>query len=91
MAVAQEVIQSIQEKLLSIDTETKIFLQSSLSDSDNIATSMQRELVYNYEHCLHHLAIIRIGLSVIQPSLILPNHFGVAPSTLAYRHPKISI
>ena len=48
-------------------------------------TSMERELIYNLEHLIHHLAIIKIGLSVIAPKMTLPDGFGVAPSTMRYR------
>lgn len=43
-----------------------------------------RELLYNFEHTVHHMAIIRIGLNALgrdEPS----DDFGVAPSTVKYR------
>ena len=84
-AMAQKTIRTIQVKLTQIEITEKIFLQSTMTDSDKVFTSIERELIYNYEHCLHHLAIIRIGLHTIQPNLILPTHFGIAPATLAYQ------
>jgi len=84
-AAAQKIIRTIQIKLTQIEIGEKIFLQSAMTDSDKVVTSIERELIYNYEHCLHHLAIIKIGLHTIQPNLVLPNHFGIAPSTLVYR------
>jgi hypothetical protein len=50
-----------------------------------LATSFDRELAYAVEHGIHHLAIIRIGLSVLMPDLVLPEGFGVAHSTLRHR------
>lgn len=51
-----------------------------------VDTTIARELIYNIEHTIHHLAIIRIALQVVAPSLYLPESFGVAPSTLRHRH-----
>lgn len=85
ITVAQNTIRTIQVKLFQININESIRLESSLSDSKTITSSIERELIYNYEHCLHHLAIIRIGLKVLQPNLLLPEHFGIAPSTLTYK------
>ena len=44
-----------------------------------------REVMYNLEHTIHHLALIKVG--IIQfTDLKLPDSFGVAPSTLQYRN-----
>lgn len=50
-----------------------------------VDTSLERELVYNLEHVIHHLAIIKIGLTIITPGISLPNDFGIAPSTMRYK------
>ena len=50
-----------------------------------VASNLERELIYNIEHTIHHLAIIKIGLHTIAPDIELPAHFGIAPSTLKYR------
>ncbi|MEQ8706651.1 MAG: DinB family protein [Phaeodactylibacter sp.] len=50
-----------------------------------VATNLERELVYNIEHTIHHLAIIKIGLAIVAPNLKLPEAFGTAPSTVAHR------
>lgn len=50
-----------------------------------INTNLQRELAYNAEHIIHHLAIIKIGLLSVLPQIQLPPHFGVAYSTLLHR------
>ncbi|MEZ4887158.1 MAG: hypothetical protein R3E32_20675 [Chitinophagales bacterium] len=50
-----------------------------------VRTCFDRELLYNIEHTIHHLAIIKIGLQLVTPDIQLPLHFGIAPSTVKYR------
>ena len=49
-----------------------------------VETNFFRELVFNLEHCIHHNALIRIGVNDIS-DVAMSEHFGVAPSTLEYR------
>ena len=49
-----------------------------------IETNFFRELVFNLEHCIHHNALIRIGVNAIS-NIAMSEHFGVAPSTMKYR------
>jgi hypothetical protein len=49
-----------------------------------IATTYSRELLYNIEHTIHHMALIRIAFKSAF-DMELNNEFGVAPSTLKYR------
>lgn len=50
-----------------------------------VQTSYYRELTYNIEHAVHHMAIMKIGVRETAPYIILPGHFGVAVSTVRYR------
>jgi len=49
-----------------------------------VETNFFRELVFNLEHCIHHNALIRIGVSS-KTDIPMTDHFGVAPSTMEYR------
>jgi len=49
-----------------------------------IESNYSRELMFNIEHCVHHQAIIKIGLLYIGKS-ITDKNFGVAKSTINYR------
>jgi len=47
-------------------------------------SSFGRECAFIYDHAVHHLAIIKMGLKVLAPELIPGPTFGIAPSTLKH-------
>lgn len=49
-----------------------------------IRTNYVRELYYNLEHTIHHMALIRVGIGELT-TLQIPTNFGLAPSTIQYR------
>ena len=49
-----------------------------------ISSNYYREIVYNLEHTVHHMALIRIGINAIA-DISLPESFGVAGSTVKHR------
>lgn len=53
-----------------------------------IHTNYYREIIYNLEHTIHHMALIRIAINEIS-SIELPTSFGIAASTLQYK--KLSV
>ena len=55
-----------------------------------IDTNTTRELVYNVEHAVHHMAIMKIGIREIAPYVSLPSDFGVAASTVRYKEAAAS-
>ena len=50
----------------------------------SVHTTYFREVLYNLEHSVHHLAFIRTGLQQY-PHITIPSDFGYAPSTTRYR------
>jgi uncharacterized damage-inducible protein DinB len=54
-------------------------------DGVTIETNFRRELIYNIEHAVHHMAIMKIGIREVAPYVQLPADFGIAVSTIRYR------
>jgi hypothetical protein len=51
----------------------------------SVNTNYFRELTYNIEHAVHHMAIMKIGIREVAQHVSVPVGFGVAASTLRYR------
>jgi hypothetical protein len=54
------------------------------SDTMNVITNYHREVIYNLEHAIHHMALIRIGVSEVS-DIKLSENFGVAVSTIKHQ------
>ncbi len=50
----------------------------------SISSNYYREIAYNLEHTIHHMALIRVGVNEVS-SIQLPDEFGVAYSTIKFR------
>ncbi|MEP6595954.1 MAG: hypothetical protein ABJA71_08395 [Ginsengibacter sp.] len=49
-----------------------------------VPSNYYRELAYNLEHTIHHMALIRVGINEVS-AVTVPDEFGVAYSTIKYR------
>ncbi|MFZ1807013.1 MAG: hypothetical protein WAU36_07330 [Cyclobacteriaceae bacterium] len=58
-------------------------------ESVKMQTNYFRELTYNIEHAVHHMAIMKIGIREIAPYISLPPDFGIAASTLRYKESSV--
>jgi uncharacterized damage-inducible protein DinB len=61
------------------------FSSENASDRPLVRSSVGRELMFAYDHAVHHLAIIKIGLQTCAPQFQMDPNLGVAPSTVKYR------
>lgn len=86
---ASDRINEICDRLLSLNASRscELVCDEHIESPSGITvdSNINREIVYNIEHTIHHLAIIKIGLHAIAPSIALPSHFGVAPSTIQHK------
>ena len=87
---AAAVLGNCENMLSELNGQQPITLELSYSHTSNdpirVASNFERELVYNIEHAIHHMALIKIGIKEVAPQLQLPEGFGVANSTI--RHKK---
>ena len=82
-------IQLSSAAALAVDRPDRdLVLVAHLSSGDAapvvIRSNYFRELLYNIEHMVHHMALLRIAVNAVS-TISLPAHFGVAASTLKYR------
>ncbi|MFE3868468.1 DinB family protein [Flavobacterium sp. LS2P90] len=50
-----------------------------------IESNYHRELLYNFEHCIHHQALIKVAI-LQYATIAIDENFGVARSTIEYRN-----
>jgi hypothetical protein len=79
----------LQSIYLTLDKTNKDLVLETTGDehsTENIAiqTNYYREIAYNLEHTVHHMALIRVGITEVS-NIEVPNSFGVASSTIKYR------
>jgi hypothetical protein len=77
-------IQNILEQIHLPNKPLQLHHINGTNGAIAIDSNYNRELLYNIEHTIHHLALIKIGLAAL-PSIQVPQHFGVAPSTIQYK------
>ncbi len=79
-------LKSFKSLLEKIDKSDKMLLLVANYDKDNekelkVSTTYYREVLGNIEHAVHHMAIIKVGMSKFS-NIKLPKDFGIAISTL---------
>lgn len=86
---ALELMDVLQQILSQPFPDAVIRLRTNMSvetcESQYLHSSRYRELVYAFEHGVHHQAIIKIGLNELDKSELIDAHFGVAPSTIRFQ------
>jgi hypothetical protein len=84
--VAMEKLEEIGRTIVRPDKELVLAtdLTAGADGRLEVRTNYFRELIYNLEHTVHHMALLRVGIGAVS-SLALPPAFGVAMSTLKFR------
>lgn len=90
---AQIAFQDIMQAISRLDEEKTVLTKADFSSAEGdarplVRSSVGRELMFAYDHAVHHLALIEIGLRLgVSKAKVDPN-LGVAPSTVKYRAGK---
>jgi hypothetical protein len=86
--LAMAAIDHIRSFVESQHGERSLMLEATYGMDENhevvVETNLTRELVYNIEHAVHHMAIMKIGIKEVAPYISLPSDFGVAASTIRH-------
>jgi len=84
--VALQLLQEIYSGLAKPDKEMVLHASYDEHSPEPIAipTNYYREIAYNLEHTIHHMALIRVGINEVS-DISLPDDFGVASSTVKHR------
>jgi uncharacterized damage-inducible protein DinB len=88
-SIALYAIERISQFIGTLDRNKTLKLEVGYNphsdDVVTIDTNTFRELVYNIEHTVHHMAIMKIGIGEVAPYIILAEDFGTAVSTIKHR------
>ena len=68
--------------------DKELLLKQSL-DGAMIRTFYSREVLYNTEHAIHHMALIRVALREMDLDVV-DEDFGLASSTIEYKSKKLT-
>jgi hypothetical protein len=67
----------------------ELVLEATYNEDSNehilFNTNFYREIAYNLEHTIHHMALIKVGVREVNADLVIPESFGVAASTIKHR------
>ncbi|MEQ9466941.1 MAG: hypothetical protein RLN88_05980 [Ekhidna sp.] len=90
--LACSVIDSIQDFLDKNEEDFELRFEANYTEREGsnagMRSSFYRELSYNIEHAIHHMALIKIAVRQSLNYISLPEHFGVASSTVRYQASK---
>ncbi len=82
IGLLQEIMEQITKENKSLNLLT--YYDDLADRPEKIATNYYREIAYNLEHTIHHMALIRVGMRDLG-DFSVDDSYGVAPSTLKYR------
>lgn len=86
--IALAAIQRIRDFVNNVAVDQSLRLEVGYDRSTDVCVTIDtnyfRELTYNIEHAVHHMALIKIGVREVAPYVKLPGDFGIAVSTLRH-------
>ena len=88
--VALSAFRALKPRLAELDEDRSISVYADFQLEEGkrprVNTTFGRELMYGYDHAVHHLAIVKIGLKSLDPTLPIHDELGVAASTIKHQH-----
>lgn len=87
---AREIFRQIALEISGLEESNALYVHADFFPEEEaerplVQSSVGRELMFAFDHAVHHLAIIKIGLRIAQPDLPVAYELGIAPSTLKYQ------
>ncbi len=87
--LALSVIDSIKKFLAQQKEDYPVSFEANYTLEEGAVQKMNssfyRELAYNIEHAIHHMALMKVAMSYTLSYIELPSNFGVASSTVRYQ------
>lgn len=81
--IAIEEIRSILGNIHQPDKPIDLIVEHG-EEEQSVQSTYHREIIYNTEHTIHHLALIRVALREMNLEIV-GDDFGIAYSTLKYQ------
>ena len=89
LAFARIVLKSIADWVKNYSQNIPLKLETNFSPMENspliVPSNYYRELTYNIEHTVHHMALIRVAINEFCSYMELSEEFGVASSTIRHK------
>ena len=80
-------LNQLKSQIERLDLEKTIELKQNYYGEDfTINTTNYRELMYCFDHSVHHFALIKIAIETHFPTIKIPQNFGIASSTIAFQN-----
>lgn len=80
----------LKQNIQGLDESQPLVVHADFEISEGVRpkvhTTVGREVMYAYDHAVHHLAIVKIGIKTINPDADINKNMGVAASTIRHQH-----
>jgi len=90
LAAIQRIQDFVQQQNEEKTLQLEVGYDLAKEEFVTVVTNYTRELVYNIEHAVHHMAIMKIGVREVSPYITLPADFGIADYTLRHKETKVT-
>jgi len=88
-AIAKDHFISLLDRMSCLEEDQTLHVYTDFADEygirHTVKTTVGREIMYAYDHAVHHLAIVRIGLLSLSTEIVMDNTLGIAASTIKHQ------